>query len=675
VSLSVLARWRDPLLGVATLGIAAVWLALAFVDWSNLVGGSSLGSPWGQYYGALVQYGDALLFAPGAHAAPIAAILVFNVAAAVIGHSFIVVPIWGRGKASEMTLVLAGVIPGTLLVIAVTRVVTLLLPHSVAPWIIWALVAAAAIFALTRGDAPRIGSRALPWSHVGALAAALAAALVFQIHFDGFHVSGESSLWLYGAVFMSDSNGLGTDARLPLISQHYDEAAFLYAPSFAFMGAGQGALSTLMIMHWLCLAIGRLGMACLVYVGVRGLKVDRLSAIVCVAFVFAASLSLNPASSSLLFDSSSPLGYGLHMARVLAPVLPFLILSAAVNLTGAAPRRAYAVAALLGLGLATLPIHLAVVLPFAVLLLGLTALNPAASASLNMWRAACVAAVACLFAFSIAYGLQLSPVWAPDWGRAIGMMVSAAVPALLMAVLAFVTRGRTPPEKADGTAISIGITVCVGYFVGVTLLGNFAISAIAPHLEGIWPWQGMPVLERLEATTVVPALELAQSPYCDGVWTWRNHIPASHCGSLPIFVRTYGLVFVAIAAVLGWYLLRRSREPRSTGANDRTYTLFLWALASCLFALPFAFTVYDFVATQTADRLSIWLRSRLVEPWFISGILIAASLFFREAGVRARRWAQTFMLASIALFVLNPLVFAGQWITNVFYVIDALLLN
>jgi hypothetical protein len=73
------------------------------------------------------------------------------------------------------------------------------------------------------------------------------------------------------------------------------------------------------------------------------------------------------------------------------------------------------------------------------------------------------------------------------------------------------------------------------------------------------------------------------------------------------------------------------------------------------------------------QQLSIWLRSRLVELWFCSGLLLALAFFLREANARGRRYAQSMMLGAIAVGGLAPLVIPGQLIVNLSFFFQALL--
>ena len=69
--------------------------------------------------------------------------------------------------------------------------------------------------------------------------------------------------------------------------------------------------------------------------------------------------------------------------------------------------------------------------------------------------------------------------------------------------------------------------------------------------------------------------------------------------------------------------------------------LSVWGMALCLLALPLSFLIFDFLTPDGGDPLhawSIWLRSRLIEPWFVGGILFIALLTI----IRHRRVMLTF---------------------------------
>jgi hypothetical protein len=101
-------------------------------------------------------------------------------------------------------------------------------------------------------------------------------------------------------------------------------------------------------------------------------------------------------------------------------------------------------------------------------------------------------------------------------------------------------------------------------------------------------------------------------------------------------------------------------------------------ILACLLVMPLCFVAYDFVAPANAplvweQNFSIWVRSRLAEPWFYSGILLSLALFFRDASPRSRRWALSAMGVAIAVGGLVPTVITGQLIVNFVYLFQAMM--
>ncbi|MEC7289489.1 MAG: hypothetical protein VXW22_05280, partial [Pseudomonadota bacterium] len=65
------------------------------------------------------------------------------------------------------------------------------------------------------------------------------------------------------------------------------------------------------------------------------------------------------------------------------------------------------------------------------------------------------------------------------------------------------------------------------------------------------------------------------------------------------------------------------------------------------------------------------LRSRLVEPWFIGGALLALAYILRVLDTSPRKWLIYCLLVAAVVHTLNPLVGSGQWMANIAYLIDS----
>jgi hypothetical protein len=645
----------------AVFAAVGLWALIALTTWHELPNGVRFGLPWYTY-----ASDQSLLFEGGVQVIPVLGAILLNILAGLVGYAFVVRPIWGgRQLASPVWFGFAGMVPGMLIFIALSRVVTLVLPNSIAPGVVLFVILAMAGFAaftLRDGSSPRrllVGLGPAVWQG-GVL---LLVVLIFSVQIDTVHVAGEGSVWFAKTVFLSPTHGIGTNGHWPLVSQHYDEAAFLYPVVYGLMTPGPDAGGTLVTIYWFMLAFGRLAIVAITYVAVRALGVDRLSSLILLMFVFGASLSLNPVSSRLLFDAYSPLGYVQHISRILVPVLPLLLVSMAAERTYKANFTACALALVLGIGLSAMTVHAVIVLMWAVGVAVLTLISPGAARSPAFWRNACVSCLVLIAAFTITYGVG-GPVPA---GVDVGILVGAAfISAALMAWPLLYQIGTGQSQDGDPGWLYLLIVGCCGYAVGLLLLGNIFIDKTYPVLSSVWPWSQVDVVERFLSTLASSSWSVAQSPYCDGGYSWMYRVLTGHCGSLPMFVRTYGLGLVAVSFVIAWWL---NGLPRSERIADRTLTMVMWGLVLCLLAMTLGFILFDFVSPteSTVDwhrSLSIWLRSRLIEPWFYGGVLLAFALYFSRCSAQERHWVQALMLIAFALHTLNPLLLPAQLVAN-----------
>lgn len=656
-------------LAFAALGMCLLWVVLAFSNWHDIAGGPRVGVPWTNY-----RYGHALLFETHIQAVPLVAAFLWNCAAALVGYCYVIHPVFGhRQLAAPVWLLIAGYLPGMLLFAAAGRIVALLLPSTFAPAVLLIAGLVATLFALY-DYAVRIRPHLRPtnWRHVWPGAAGLLIALIFGAHVDRFHVMGEGSGWFIANVYLSEQHGIGASGHWPLVSQHYDEAAFLYPIVYGLVGPGETASATLTAIYWPLLAFGRLGAVTVTYLAVRALGVDRLSSLVLLAFFCGASLSVNPLASRLLFDSLSPLAYVLHVSRFLVPVLPLLLLAAFTTARPVLSWQSAGLATMLGIGLSSMPVHVAIVLPWCFAVGALMLIAPEATRARRVWLAAGAAALTLMAALTFAYGFQTLP----DVAQA-GLLLTGAVAAAgtILAVM-WLERG-SGGERRGGTVAAAGLLLgaCGGYVLGLLLLGNVLAPKMLPLLAEVWPWSKTVIVERMTSSVAGARLTIVQSPYCDGGYAWGYRWLTGHCSSLAMFARTYGLAPMLMTGVLAWWLMR---WPRADAPPDRVLTPWLTGILVCFVAMPFGLVIYDFVATvgsalESDNQLSIWLRSRLIEPWFYSGGLLSLALFLRLAAASERRVAQSIMMIAIALFALGPLALPAQLLANIAFLLDAAL--
>jgi hypothetical protein len=649
---------------------ALIWLVVAFTSWRRIVDGVRFGSPFTNH-----DYGQHLLFDGKVQIPALIGVIVLHLCAAILGYGFVIRPIWGhRRLAPEIWLILAGVVPGTLLLIALSRVTTLFIPNAWAPSIIAAITLAAVLFAVVRVANARRPTSAegiappFDWTTWVAAGAFVLGAFVFTVHIDRFHVVGEASIWFMENVFLSDQYGIGSPGRFPFVSQHYDEAALLYPVIYGLMHRGADDMGTFTAIYWIMLALGRVGVSALTYLAARSLGANRLSSLVVVAFICCASLSLNPISSHLLFDSLSPLAYALHVARFLIPVLPLVLVAAFAQWDSGISAGALLVSMILGIGLSSMPVHGLLLLPWGIAVAVFATASPTFAGEIRGWRAASLTTLLVLVACAFTYASK-PPV--PIQLR-VATLALASIGGALVVLFALlgsqkILRGiRSPPAM-------LMFAITVGYIFGSLFLGNVFLPRTLSFLGHIWPWAGIEVAERGLQPVGISSWQLMQSPYCQDGYDWGFRVLTGHCGSLPMFARTYGIAFVIMTSVVAWRCFSRGRY---NPMPEHQLTWVYFGIVLCVLALPMGFIIYDFLSPLDSPvdwqrDLSVWLRSRLVEPWFYGGMLLALVLFLREASTRERRWVQSFMMVAIGVFGLSPLIMPAQMITNFSYLFRA----
>ena len=649
-----------------SMALVGLWVLIGLSNWHELAMGVRVGFPKADNY-----YGQHLLFDGPVQAYPVIGAIVLHFCAALLGYVLVVQPIWGRRQvASEIWLLLAGIIPGSLMLMAASRFISLLLDNRYAPGLLMVLIVvaggAATVAARQRWNRETVRVANGIWPAI----CLIACIFLFTIQMDRFHILGEASSWFISDVYMSGTTGIGMAGRFPLISQHYDEAAFLYPVLYGLVHRGPSAQDTLSVLYWIMVSLGRAGVGSLIYLALRSLGVDRLSAMISLAFVCAATLSINAISSRLLFDSLSPLAFALHIARFLIPVLPFLLVAAIIELRGRGGIAALPVSGVLGVGLSTMPVHVVVALAWALPVAALIQISGRLSNSRKVWSAASVAASTILVGFILTY------TFAHRLPAAVCVLIllGSGMLGALVVLSAWWTGAEKDWRAISSLPVFVILAMCVGYAAGLVFLGNIFIPHSLAVLGHVWPWSGMEIATREIGQLGSSTGKLELSPYCSGYY-WEFRTLAGHCSSLPMLVRTYGLAFAAMAGAIAWWLCTwPAHEPES----DRRHTAILCGLVACLIAMPVSFAVYDFVAPVSASlewqqQLSIWLRSRLVEPWFCGGLLLALAFFLREASSRARRYTQSAMLVAIAVGGLAPLVIPGQIIVNLSFLFQALL--
>jgi hypothetical protein len=655
-------------LPLATLAVTGIWVLIAVLNWHQLGRGVRIGFPRVDN-----DYAQPLLFSTPIQMRAVLGVILLQACSALLGYRLVVRSIWGRRRlAGEAWLLVAGIIPGNLILIVLARLITLALPNTQAPLVVCALTlsgSAGVIWALRKDMAREtVGWR---WRDALPIAGLAVTLLVFGIQFDRFHVMGEASSWFINDIYTSGSYGIGR-GYFPLISQHYDEAALLYPVIYGFVDIGADK-ATVFTLYWFMAAFGRLSILGLCHLSLRSFGVDKLSAFAILVFVSIGTLSLNPISSRLLADSLSPLIFTLHIARFLIPVAPLILMSVLKLSDQQAPSvAALGLAAVLGAGLSSMPVQTVLVIAWGLPVALLTQLRPTASGSTQLWQGAALAALIVLVCFMATYGVTRT--FSAE--LSVGILFAATLAGGLVVLVAWFACGaRWIPSAWRSRPVLLVACLAVGYGFGVLFLGNVFIHMSYSLLAPISPFGHMQIADREISQLGSASGKFMLSTYCAG-YVWGLRTLAGHCNSLPMFVRTYGLTFAVMSAALVWPSLAKTSYSRLPG--DQQTTLLLVGIVLCLLALPICFIAFDFIAPAQADQdwqrsLSIWLRSRLVEPWFYSGLIFGLILLLEQANSVCRRNIQSVLLIAAAIGGLTPLVLPGQMVVNFEYLVQSAL--
>jgi hypothetical protein len=308
------------------------------------------------------------------------------------------------------------------------------------------------------------------------------------------------------------------------------------------------------------------------------------------------------------------------------------------------------------------------VLLWAVACIGLTLAAPAAARSPAPWRAACLAGAIVIISLVLAYGVRGAPI--PIRAAILVVATVAVVAALGWSLL--VARKREPeaPSKSSVQLALLVAIMCVGYALGLAFLGNIGVQGVAKLVGGLWPWGDVPIVNRTLPSAVAPAKGIAQSLLCETGYEWTARTLAGHCSSVARLSRSYGLAPLLMIVFAAWRLW----GWRATSENgDSVPTMAFWGFVLCLIAFPGSFLLYDFIGGSHGDpdsNLSVWLKSRLLEPWFYSGAMLAVALYLPRASRRGRKFAQSAMLAAVAVATLSPFWVPAQMTVNAAYLVE-----
>lgn len=224
---------------------------------------------------------------------------------------------------------------------------------------------------------------------------------------------------------------------------------------------------------------------------------------------------------------------------------------------------------------------------------------------------------------AVVSGLALFAVAAPVvvyWGihqadqpNSLGWILAAgAVAAVVAAVLVTLSAPRltTAPVRPARVLTLVAawlLTLCAGFILSNNLVGSVADGEIRATLASILPGYGVP----LESRGVASAATDLHFP----TFTGQECTISGHCLSFGYFLAGYGVILVLVVAT--WLALRQRTADQDAGARRAAFLITLGAFVASL-------ALVDFTGV---DQLTAWVFTRFIEiPYYALLAFAAAAL-------------------------------------------------
>ncbi|MCK9387285.1 MAG: hypothetical protein M0Q22_02675 [Sulfuritalea sp.] len=599
----------------------AVATVVAFVAGSNSPPLATVGS---SYWRLPDGYGLYALHGPGLRTAAFMAYLLF---AALLGTLILAAFIEVESAALADTLrwlPLAGFIPGYFSVVAINRLVTFALPNLRAVvllplfyFLVAMCLAIASRRSLTRSNA------ALVLDGMLRFAATFIIFLILQVQVgNGDHVLGDGVRPFLEMI--RSGTGLGPEEYFPIFVQHYDETMFLY-PFFA----PSGMAGEIVELFWMLYSMGKASAFACVMAALLLFSRRRMGSYLVSLLVFFGCLSLFDGKTLLLFDSGNPLRANLHIARVVLAVLPVVVLGLAISGRASVRRGTNAGlvgAFLVGAGISAASISSIVLL--ASVFVGLAILSlpiPVAAAGIGVLTLTAL--------LLLAYSLR---------GNYGGPWLFLSGIATAFASTGYFAARHVRPRLSQLTRqpfFPAIFALTMGTALGLLALGN-SFSYDYSRLLGFGETR-----KGIYGKSV-PEFEIGFNPYC-------GRFPLLHCADIAAFFSSFGLVLMlaAFAVLVILWSARKALPASSTLSNraaiaspdDRNHPELTNAIACSVLFLVAGFFAYDFTNGSVFGWLPVWIKSRLIEPWFYA-TLAFSSMALLMSNIRAIRVLMAFAL-------------------------------
>jgi hypothetical protein len=586
--------------------------------------------------------------------------LVYLTSVTAIGATFLST-VRGTERWPAMVRLLAGFLPGFLMVLLPLQLLFQIVPTFTASWVALVAVPLVAIY-LQHGTIAESAARlrrnegyarisflgVLAWIVLFLLVSAL-----WRIQAGRYFMTPDSIGQFLQAADAQMAGAVGK--HLALWDQQSDEWVF-NAPLLFTSRTGHDQLFT----FWAAQFVALTSFVSLVF-GLASTFAWRrrtLAGLLAVGMIMASTPSIFPWDNIVIIGGQNPALWLAHPGRQISIVAPFIVLL----LVTRPSRRGVIAILLVAAGLAFTTVEGTLYAGVAVAGLGvwrflrgrgwerLRAPRARRAGPVVVNALAVLALIAPLYVY---YAIHHT-----DWPDSLGwLLVLGAVAAVLAAVL--LALGTAPPSAPSGAAevapdtsrprwkspaglaAAALVALVVGQFLSNNLVGDFAGGSIRHALGSIFPgFDGAPL-----SRNVLQADNLT-FPLFSGI-----ECPVSgHCASFGYFLAAYG--FTLVVAFAGWLALGRVTDDERVNGYRAAWLVTVAGLAIGL-------AVLDFTGAQ--DFMTAWILTRLVEvPYY--AILAFAAVVFASSRSRVTLYAGAGVLAAWSI-----IPFAGDHVVQQVY--------
>jgi hypothetical protein len=229
---------------------------------------------------------------------------------------------------------------------------------------------------------------------------------------------------------------------------------------------------------------------------------------------------------------------------------------------------------------------------------------------------------------------------------------AAACAALLLALTA--RRPSMPPAPALGRLIPRATlwlgALGLGFILSNNLVGNLADGQVRSTLASVLPGYGLPLETR--------GIASATTPIAFPRFTGQECQFTGHCVSFPYFLAAYG--FLMVLALATWLALGQSKTAPNADPRRAAFLITLGTLVA-------SFALVDFTG---ADQLTSWVLTRFIEiPYY--ALLAFAALVLVGSRSRVTAWIGGTVIVAWTVIPLANSHVVPQLARNASYLIKA----